>query len=121
MSHVILQQQQGKGERTMASLRSHGVLGLDLERRPSATDWLLLVLDNDGLVVIRTDPAAIDDRLGVIVHASRPPNAGAIRILEQLASGDRAGCEASRSVVAEDAWCWALETSDRIITALHGS
>lgn len=109
----------------MASLRSRGVLGLESGRRPDAGDWLLLAV-GDELTPIRTAPSVVDERLGVVVYATRPPNDQALGFLGRLTAGEHrpeieAGASANEEAEAREAYTWALDTAEQIVAALRGS
>ena len=105
----------------VSALRSCGVLGIDLNRRPDAADWLLVVAGENQVIPVRTDQSGVEERLGVVVWADRPPTHRALRLLGEFASGnavDLSDVEGSR---AGEARIWALETAARIVATVQGS
>ena len=70
------------------TLWTDGIVGVDLDRRPGPDDWLVLALGHSRLIPIRTQPAVIRGRLGIVVYADVPPSNRALALLTQLASGD---------------------------------
>src|SRR4051794_23707077 len=96
------------------ALRSCGVLGVDLDRRPTASDWLVIALGEDELIPVRTIPSRADVRLGVVVLADPPPTRAALRVLGLLASIDVTGLEIVAGSQTHEDRTWAFETTAKI-------
>jgi hypothetical protein len=121
MLQMYPDQLQRRGERTVATLQSLGVRGLDLGRDPDANAWLLLEIDDVGLIVVQTDPAIAGERLGVVVHGTRPPDAQGVHVLAEFAAGRGMTEAATTRNESTETWMWVLETAEGLIAALRRS
>ena len=92
------------------------IIGVELDRQPGPDDWLVLALGHSRLVPIRTHPALVAERLGLVVYAEVPPSHRALILLAQLAAGDAALLDPAGDTAENRQW--ALATASRVAAAL---
>jgi hypothetical protein len=104
----------------MVPLQLHGIHAIDLDRPPGSEDWLVIAIEGERLVPVRTDPALGKGRLAVVVHTDPPPSEDALTALAGLVS-DATGQPTSSQYRATVCARWACEAATRVLAAVEAT